>query len=177
MLSESLKRYIRECVNRALNEGWYDETATSERSKGRGFELGINPLRTDIGGHASREEVGQPSTFDDNGKNFRGEEIVLSDNRFTFYKVKNFGSPDISGTKALFGNEKEVRRAIDILNGAAKRNGKFLAYRKITSDSNQKKAQRTDFMSGGFWEFSYGGDWFILTPNPTEKMKPSKMKI
>lgn len=181
MYKNRLREIIDECVRRALNESWFDQTSTPHVSKSDAArELGVNPLRTDVGGHSSHDEVRQPSTFDRNGANFKGEHIILSDNKFTFYKVKNFGTPDISGTLSFFGKgsngEKELRRAIDTLNGAADRNGRYLRYRTITSESNKSMSEKTNYMSGTFWEYSFdGSEWYILMPNPSQKMKISKL--
>ena len=149
-----LKRIIDECVRKALYEGVFDKTATPHLSKTDASRtLGINPLSVDNGGHASRDKVLQPSTIDPNGANFDGEHIFVSDNKFMIYKVKNFGNPDIKDTLQFFGNTKELRRAIDIVNGAAKRG----------------------YMSKTFWEFSFdGNEWYILKPNPVQTLKISK---
>lgn len=176
-----LRNFILECVRETLNEAWYTGTATPYHSKSEASrELGRNPLRTDVGGHSASTEVRQPSTFDRNGENFRGENIVLSDNKFTIYKIKNFGNPDIKETLSLFGQgaaaEIELRRAIDTVNGAADRNGKSLSFRTITSESNKRKSEQTGHMRGTFWEFSFDGhEWFLLKPNPVQTMKPSKL--
>ena len=174
-----LKQMIYECARQAIRESFYDDTATPNVSKADAQrELGINPLRTDVGGHSAHDEVGQPSTVDKNGANFDGEHIVVSDNRFTFYKVKNFRTTDIKDTLSLFGNgasgEKELRRAIDTVNGAADRNGKFLRYRTITSETNKVISERSSYMRNTFWEFSFNGtEWYILKPNPVQNMKQS----
>lgn len=181
MIRERVKRFIDECVREALlEEGIFDKSATPIMSKSDAWrELGTNPLRTDVGGHAANDELRQPSTFDVNGANFKGENLVVSDNKFMMYKVKNFGNPDIEGTLSLFGNganaEKELRRAIDTLNGAARRNGKYLQYRTITSRSNSSVSEKTGHMRKTFWEFSFdGNEWYILKPNPVQSLKVSK---
>ena len=172
MKENYLRQIILESVRQALYESWYTKTATPYVSKAEAQrELGRNPLRTDVGGHAAHDEVKQPSTFDRNGANFDGEHIVVSDNRFTFYKVKNFGTTDIKDTLSLFGNgasaERELRKEIDTVNGAADRNGKSLTYRAIVSEKNPRIK---------FWEFSfdYGQTWYILKPQPVQNMKQSK---
>lgn len=176
----TLERIISECVRQALYEGMFDTTPQPHLSKADAQrELGVNPLRTDVGGHSAGDEVRQPSTFDTNGENFDGEHIVVSDNKFMMYKVKNFGNPDIQDTLSLFGKgaygEKELRRAIDVLNGAARRNGRLLSYRTITSESNSQMSSRTGYMRKTFWEFSFDGrDWFIMKPKPVDSPKPSK---
>lgn len=170
-----LKQIIYESVVKAINEAQFTTTAAPHTSKAEAQrELGRNPLRTDVGGHAAHDEVRQPSTFDKNGANFEGENILLSDNRFIFYKVKNFGTPDIKDTLSLFGSgasaEVELRRAIDTVNGAADRNGKNLTYRTFASE----KKPRTKF-----WEFSFDGGqtWYILKPHPVQNMKESRFKV
>ena len=175
------KNALNESVRNALSEAWYTNTATPYMSKSEANrELGRNPLRTDVGKHSPNEEGRQPSTFDRNGANFKGEHIVLSDNKYNIYKIKNFGKLEISGTLAFFGNgasgEKELRRAIDTLNGAADRNRKPLYYRTITSESNKSVSERTNYMKETFWEFSFNGsEWYILMPNPVQTMKISKL--
>lgn len=173
---DRLKQIINECVRKALKEGVFDKTAAPHISKADASRaLGVNPLRTDVGGHAAHDEVRQPSTIDPNGANFRGENIVVSDNKFSIYKIKNFGSLDINDTLQFFGNTKELRRAIDTVNGAAKRNGKPLYFRTITSESNKKASERTQQMVKTFWEFSFdGNEWYILKPNPVQSLKISK---
>lgn len=172
-----LREVITKAVKEALYEGMYSKTATPELSKSDIHrEIGVNPLITD-----KWDKVRQPSTFDTNGANFKGEHIIVSDNKFTFYKVKNFNNPDIKDTLSLFGGgangEKELRRAIDIINGAAKRNNKFLELRTITSETNKKLSMKTSYMRGTFWEFSYGDEWYILKPNPVQNLKASKFKL
>ena len=176
MKNNIIKQIILESVRQAINESFYRNTTTPHVSKAEAQrELGSNPLRTDVGNHSAHDEVGQPSTTDEWGANFDGEHFVVSDNRFTFYKVKNFGSPNVKDTKSLFGSEKELRKAIDIVNGAAERNKKFVKFRTITSDSFQKLSEKTSYMSNTFWEFSYGGgEWYILKPNPVQTLKISK---
>ena len=94
-----LKRIIDECLRKVLYEGVFDKTATPYLSKTDASRtLGINPLSVDNGGHASRDKILQPSTIDPNGANFDGEHILVSDNKFMIYKVKNFGNPDIKDT-------------------------------------------------------------------------------
>ena len=176
-----LKEIIRKAAKQALNEAWYSDTDSAFLDKSDAQrELGKNPLRTDVGNHSASQEVRQPSTFDRNGVNFKGEHIILSDSMFMIYKVKNFGNPDINGTLSLFGGgangEKELRRCIDILNGAADRNGKSLSYRTITCTSNQKLSEKSGYMAKTFWEFNLGGqEWYILKPNPIQNIKVSKL--
>ena len=99
---------------------------------------------------------------------------------FNIYKIKNFGNIDVADTLSFFGRgasgEKELRRAIDTLNGAADRNGKTLSYRTITSETNKGISERTSYMKNTFWEYSFNGnDWYILIPNPVQTMKLSKL--
>ena len=174
LTSRRIKQIIREAI--------FDVTATPHISKTDAQrELGINPLRTDVGGHAANDEVRQVSTFDYNGANFRGTPVVLSDNRFTFYKVKNFGNPDVRSTKQFFGDtangEKDLRKEIDKINGAATRNGKSVIYRIITNAENLKKNKGHEFVTDSFWEFSFDGNtWYILKPNCVNDMKQSSIK-
>ena len=183
MLSEAvIRRIVRETLNDILSEDRFDTTATpynsrSDRTKG----LGRNPLVADNGGHSNNDVVSQVSTFDYNGENFRadGRHACVSDNKFIIYKIKNYGSDTIDSTKSVFGSTKELRRAIDQLNGGARRNGKHVMYRTITSVSNKAKSERSDYMVGTFWEFSlnYGRDWYLLVPDPLMKMKLSKLVL
>lgn len=180
MTKNALERLIFESVKNAINEAIYDTTIPYMSKVDAQRNLGRNPLRTDVGNHSSNDEVSQPSTFDRNGANFDGEHIVLSDNKFLFYKLKNFGNPDVKDTLSFFGQgatgEKELRRAIDRLNGASDRSSKGLYYRTITSESNKNVSERTSYMRGTFWEYSFNGyDWYILTPNAPQKMKQSKL--
>lgn len=177
-LREVIEKIVKEC----LEENRYFDTATPYNSHNvRRVNLGRNPLHTDIGGHATNDVVSQVSTVDDNGANFVSEEHhVVSDNRFTFYKVKNFGSPDIKSTMDLFGgNEKELRREIDRLNGAATRNDKGLKYRTITSESNANSSNKSRHMLNTFWEFSFNGGqtWYVMMPNAVDNMKQSTFKV
>lgn len=180
-MSNWLRTILYESIRQSINEAWYTNTATPYMSKSEANrELGRNPLRTDVGNRSPREEVLQPSTFDRNGANFKGEHIVLSDNKFNIYKIKNFGKLEIDGTLSFFGRgatgEKELRRAIDILNGAADRNGKILSYRTITSETKKSISERTHYMKDTFWEFSFNNEeWYILKPNPVQNMKLSKL--
>lgn len=172
----NLKGIIDECVRIALKEAMFDKTATPYVSKVQAQrELGTNPLRTDIGGHAAHEEVSQPSTIDWNGENFDGEHIIVSDNKLMIYKIKNFGNTEIKDTLQLFGDTIELRRAIDTVNGAARRGNKRLYWRTITSDSDKGVAKRSDYNVKTFWEFSFNGnEWFILKPSPVQSLKTSK---
>ena len=181
MGKEHLQQIIFECLKNAVNEAWYSNTSTPHMSHSDARrELGRNPLRTDVGKHSANDEVRQPSTFDRNGANFQGIHIVFSENMFNIYKIKNFGNIDVVDTLSFFGRgasgEKELRRAIDTLNGAADRNGKTLSYRTITSETNKSISERTSYMKNTFWEYSFNGnDWYILIPNPVQTMKLSKL--
>lgn len=171
-------------LKEVLTEGYYDDSATPLFSKTRmQRELGRNPLAVDNGGHTPSDVLRQPSTYDSNGANFKGTNIIVSDNKFMFYKLKNFSSDKISGTLQFFGKgsigEKGLRAAIDTINGAAKRNGRNVLYRHITSDSNKEKSKASGFMLNTFWEFSLdgGASWNILKPNPIDKIQKSKVTI
>lgn len=178
------REIIKEALMEVLNEGRFDTTATPHNSHTDvGRNLGHNPLYADNGGHAAGDTVSQVSTFDTNGQNFKsnGNDIVLSDNKFIIYKIKNFGNDKIESTLSLFGRgaggEKELRRAIDTINGAAKRNGRSVSYRTITCISFQNTSKRSGQMSKTFWEYSLdnGSNWYILKPNPVQSMQPSKL--
>ena len=173
-----LRRIIDECVRRALYEGVFDKTATPHISKGDvRRDIGINPLRTDVGGHAANDEVTQPSTQDFEGEKFRQktENIFVSDNKFMIYKVKNFGNPDVKDSLQFFGNTVEFRRAKDTVDGASKRGNKEVYFRTISPESERSKVERSDFMYKTFWEFSFDGqEWYILKPHPVQSLKISK---
>lgn len=167
-----------------LSEGYYDDSATPLFSRTKmNRELGVNPLAVDNGGHTPSDVLRQPSTIDYNGANFKGVNVIVSDNKFMFYKVKNFGTDKISSTLQLFGRgaggEKGLRTAIDTINGAAVRNGKTLRFRTITSETFKSKSKATGHMSNTFWEFSYdgGNTWYILKPHPIQNMQQSKVVI
>ena len=181
-----LKHIINETIKQTLMEsGMFDKTATPVAIKTDAQrELGINPLRTDVGNHGGNEEVRQPSTQDWNGANFKGKLIIIPDKRFTFYKVKQFGNPNIKDTSSLFGGtgkgDVELKRAIDTVNGAATRNNKSVTYRFITSETNNKTykiSQNPGRTIGTFCEFSYDGNqWFIMKPQPVQNLKISSFK-
>ena len=180
---KDLKTLIYEAINEFMNEYRYQDSATPLNSRSDVHRnLGINPLTVDNGGHTPNDVLSQPSTFDRNGETFESkEDIVLSDNKFIIYKIKNFGTDKINSTMDLFGRgangEKSFRKEIDIMNGAAKRNYKSLIYRTITSVSNEAKSKATGHMSGTFWEFSYdgGNTWYIMKPDGTQDMRTSKL--
>lgn len=183
---KNLREKIKEALTQVLKEGRFDNTATPYNSHGDvSRSLGHNPLYADNGGHAANDTVSQVSTYDTNGQNFRsyGNDIILSDNKFIIYKIKNFGNDQIESTLSLFGRgagaEKELRRAIDTINGAANRNGRSVKYRTITSVSFQNTSKRTGQMSKTFWEYSLdnGSSWYILKPNPVQSMQASKLVI
>jgi hypothetical protein len=173
-----LGKLIDECVRRAIYEGVFDKTATPHISKGDvRRDIGINPLRTDVGGHAAHDEVTQPSTITPDEEGFISQEnIVISDNQLIIYKIKNFGNDKINGTMDFFGGSTvELARAINTMNGAARRNGKPLFYRTITSEGNKRASERTRQMVKTFWEFSFDGEeWYIMKPNPVVGLKISK---
>lgn len=167
-----------------LNEGYYDDSATPFFSRTKTHrELGINPLAVDNGNHTPSDVLRQPSTYDSNGANFKGENIIVSDNKFVFYKVKNFGTDKINDTLQLFGKgakaEKGLRAAIDTISGASKRNGRYVLYRHITSESNKQKSKNSGYITNTFWEFSLdgGATWNIMKPNPIDAMQQTKIAI
>ena len=176
-----IEKIVKDCIN----EFRYKDTATPINTRtSRTANLGYNPLSQDYGNHSNQDAVSQVSTIDYNGANFYpSDKLKLSDNKFMFYKVKHFKSDTISSTLDFFGKgskaEKELRKAIDTLNGAAERNNKNLIYRIVTSDSNKELAEKTSFMKGAFWEFSFdnGSTWYILVPNPVQNMIQSKLVI
>ena len=180
---EIVRKLIYEALNEFMNEYRYQDSATPLNSRSDVHRnLGVNPLTVDNGGHTPNDVLSQPSTYDKNGETFESkEDIVLSDNKFIIYKIKNFGTDKINSTMDLFGRgangEKSFRKEIDIMNGAAKRNYKSLIYRTITSVSNEAKSKATGHMSGTFWEFSYdgGNTWYIMKPDGTQDMRTSKL--
>lgn len=173
---------LSEAVIQRVQEGWYDGSSHPNFSqKEMQKNLGKNLLFVDNGGHARADNITQPSTFDRNGANFRGSNKVLNPNQFMIYKIKNFGSPDINSTMDLFGKgssgEKELRRAIDLVNGAATRSGRNVLYRTFTSEEFDSQSEKSGRILYTFWEFSLDGGqtWCILKPEPVTSMKISKM--
>jgi hypothetical protein len=184
LFMEDIRKLVKKILKEMLSEGRYDTTATPYNSHADvRRNLGYNPLYSDNGGHTAHDTVSQVSTFDTNGQNFKtnGNNIVISDNKFIIYKIKNFGNDKIESTLSLFGHgagaEKELRRAIDTINGAATRNRRSVKYRTITSETFQGTSKRTGQMSKTFWEFSLdgGNSWYILKPSPIQSMQLSKL--
>lgn len=179
----NIKTIIKKAINKAINEYRYSDSSTPINSKEYTYSYRcVNPTSVDVGSHSSNDVLSQPSTFDKNGENFvTDDNIVLSDNKFTIYKIKNFGNDNIQSTLDFFGKgkngEKNLRKEIDTLNGASTRNGKSLIYRTITSQSYKNKSENSGKMLYTFWEFSFdnGATWYILKPNGTQNMKPSKL--
>lgn len=180
---DNIKTYVYNIIKKVINEGRYDDTTSPYNSRAeRRYSLNQNPLTIDNGGHSSNDILSQPSTYDKNGSRFTtNNNIILSDNKFTIYKIKNFGTDKINATIDLFGHgasgEKLLRKEIDIMNGAATRNGKGLMYRTITSETFEQRSRKTHFMTNTFWEFSFnnGVTWYILKPNGTQNMQESKL--
>lgn len=167
-----VRRMIDECVRRALCEGGYwSKTATP---------LVTNGTTGGFKGHSPGLDNGselEPSTQDFEGEKLRQktENIFVNDNKFMFYKVKNFGNPDVKDTLQFFGNTVEFRRAKDTVDGASKRGDKGVYFRTISPESEKTKVERSDFMYKTFWEFSFDGEeWYILKPNPVQSLKISK---
>lgn len=175
---------IESTIKEILTEHRYDFSPTPYNSRtNRDVNLGTNPLSVDNGGHSNNDVLSQVSTIDNNGANFKSDNnVTLSPNKFIIYKIKNFGNDTIPSTMSLFGSgvygEKNLRNAIDNLNGAARRNGKNVVYRTITSDMSKDKAAKSGYMIDTFWEFSLdnGQTWNILQPKPVENIKQSKLK-
>lgn len=175
-----IKKIIEECVRKALYEATYDKTAYAHHSKMDDIiNMGRNPLTVDVGGHSVNDRLRQKSTITPDEEGFISRDnIVVSDNQFTIYKIKNFGNDKINATMDFFGGSTvELARAINTMNGAARRNGKPLYYRTITSESNRRVSEKTQQMSKTFWEFSFDGEeWYIMKPNPVVSLKISKFK-
>lgn len=178
---------IESTVKEIFTEDRYKYSITPYNSQGEVQKnIGSNPLTVDNGGHASNDVLSQASTFDFNGEMFQSiddNKNIVNQNKFTFYKVKNFGDNTIPSTMSLFGSgingEKNLRTAIDLLNGGARRNGKHVIYKTITLDKSASKAERSGWMIDTFWEFSLdnGHTWNILKPKPLENIKQSNMNI
>lgn len=176
-----LDRIISETIRGYINEVRYDNDTQPHNSKTDVHNtIGINPLTVDVGGHSSQDVLSQPSTIDFNGEkmNDNTEHIFVSDNKFLFYKVKNFGNPDVKSTMDFFKKMPQFRAAIDTINGAAVRSSMGGVYfRTISPETMKDRVEASDFMINTFWEFSYDGeDWYIVQPNPTQKMKKSGFK-
>ena len=168
MFADIFRNVINECFNNLLNEGdWFKQSTHPEP---RTHDDHHN------GSHSPVDSVVQPSTEDWEGAKFNGEHIIVSPNKFIIYKIKNFANPDLKGSMSFFNNTKDLRKAIDTVNGGAKRNGRSVLWRTITSQEFEKIARRNDFMSYTFWEFSLNGGstWLILKPSPLQTPKESK---
>lgn len=185
-MAKNLRQLIKEAVIEALSEGRFDHTATPHNSHIDVMQgLGVNPLTVDNGGHAANDVVAQVSTVDFNGENFKtnGNDLCVTNNKFMIYKIKNFGNDKIESTLSLFGRgamgEKELRRAIDTVNGAATRNRRPVEWRTVTSSSNKRISDSTGKMSNTFWEFSLdgGSTWNIMKPNPIQNLQPTKVLL
>lgn len=176
-----LDRIISETIQDYINEVRYDNDTQPHNSKTDVHNtIGINPLTVDVGGHSSQDVLSQPSTIDFSGEsmNSNTEHIFVSDNKFLFYKVKNFGNPDVKSTMNFFKKMPDFRAAIDTINGAAVRSSMGGVYfRTISPESLKDRIVASDFMIDTFWEFSYNKeDWYIVQPNPTQKMRKSGFK-
>lgn len=171
-----IENIVRECLMESgrFVHGMYPHNSRSHRERNV-----ANPIISHgNGSHSNQDVVSQVSTFDDNGSNFRSgkEHYCISDRDFIKYKMQNFGNARLKSTMDFFGgNEVELRREIDRLNGAAKRNDRGLMWRTITCESKSALSNRTDHMLYTFWEFSFnGGDnWYIMKPNAVDNMKES----
>ena len=165
---------IESTIREILNEDRYKDSITPDNSRAvTNRNLGYNPLTVDS----------QPSTYDYNGETFQATDDnrrIVNQNKFTIYKIKNFGNDTIPSTMSLFGSgaygTNNLRTAIDLLNGGAKRNGKYVMYRTITLDKSVDKAKKSGWMIDTFWEFSLdnGRTWNILKPKPLENLKQAK---
>ena len=182
MTFSELERLISESIkNILINEGWYDNSTHPYHSKlDTQRDLGRNPLTVDNGSHASADKITQPSTIDFNGERLGStiKSFGLSKNGLIIYKLKNFGRETINSTLELFGKsamgEKSFRNTIDVINGAARRNGKRVVFRTIYS--SEKPPRRKDGFVGTFWEFSFDGqNWYIMKPNAVQSMKLSSL--
>ena len=136
------------------------------------------------GSHSNQDVVSQVSTVDHNGAKFvSGCHYVVSDDKIRQYKQVNFGNENLKSTMDFFGEgakgEIELRREIDRLNGAAKRNRRPLKWRTIIPKEKAAISRRSGHMLYTFWEFSLNGgnSWYILIPNAVEKMKPSNFSM
>lgn len=173
---ENIRRIVMEAVRRAIRESVYDVGDFPIHSNG---DIGRNPLTVDNGGHASQDKITQASTVDAWGASFQPKEIKhLMPNQWIIYKVKNFGNPDITGTRSIFANGKEIRRAIDLVNGSAGRNGRGVTWRVVVDGDKSREALMSGYMSNAFWEFSLDGgyEWYILKPDPVQRLKQSSLK-
>ena len=173
---ENIRRIVMEAVRRAIREAVYDVGDFPIHSNG---DIGRNPLAVDNGGHASQDKITQASTVDAWGASFQPKEIKhLMPNQWIIYKVKNFGNPDITGTRSIFANGKEIRRAIDLVNGSAGRNGRGVTWRVVVDGDKSREALMSGYMSNAFWEFSLDGgyEWYILKPDPVQRLKKSSIK-
>lgn len=185
MKTEDLIKYITESCMRIIKEGWYDSSTEPIFSKSdTQRNLGSNPLYTDNGNHSNADNIRQPSTFDVNGASFTGKHYLISNTKMTIYKIQNFGRENIDSSLDFFDGrskaekEKNLRKAIDTINGSATRSNKSVCFRSLTAEDNKQKALSSDYNLYTFWEFSYDGqNWNILKPNPAVEMKRSKLVL
>ena len=149
---------IESTIREILNEDRYKDSITPDNSRAvTNRNLGYNPLAVDNGGHASNDVVSQPSTYDYNGETFQATDDnrrIVNQNKFTIYKIKNFGNDTIPSTMSLFGS------------------GVYGTNNLRTAD----KAKKSGWMIDTFWEFSLdnGRTWNILKPKPLENLKQAK---
>lgn len=178
MINNYLKYIITECVRQALYEsndtdvGHHTETATPE-----GFYRDNFLKNVGHGNHSGKLDAApEPSTITPDEENFRPDEhFFVSEQKFEFYKIKHFGRKDINDTLQFFGGDtRELSKAINTVNGAARRNGKFIRYRTITPEKFKNIAIRKDYMYRTFWEFTFDNQqWYILKPSPVQNLKQS----
>lgn len=175
---ERLKQIIYECVVKVISERYSDSATPINSKTWVRNNLGKDTTAVDTGNHPTNDILSQVSSVDWNGERFgESETVVLSPNKFTIYKIKNFGNDKIGSSIDLFGRgasgEKNFRREIDVLNGAARRNGRGLIYRKITTDAKSRRGS----LANSFWEFSFdgGSTWYIMKPNGTQNMQQTKL--
>lgn len=168
LLENIIRRMVNESIDQIINEGPYDKSTNP--IFGRSMTTG-NPLYPSNGGHSAQDHLVQASTIDFNGANFKGETVVLNPGKLKFYKAKNFGNPDILGTKAVFGNSKLMRNAIDTVYGGAQRGDRDVKWRAICGEDSKSSDSK-------FYEFSLddGANWYILVPKPLQTMKPTSLK-
>ncbi|KAA6384929.1 MAG: hypothetical protein EZS28_019544 [Streblomastix strix] len=170
------RELIRNVMERLMNEDAntpYSDSTSPVWSKPMGNP--VNPSNVEVGNNGTSNRLLQPSTDDQFGTNFNTDvHLFLKPNQMAIYKYKNFGNTNITSSMDLFGkNTVEFRKALDQLEGGAKRNNTFVRYRTITDEAFKDKAIRSEYMLYSFWSYRFAGkgEYYILKPDPIIKMK------
>jgi hypothetical protein len=176
---ELVKNVLKRILDESPNQLYGNSTvAIHDRNREGNSD---NPTDVGRGDRTSDEVLRQPSTYDKNGSEFNtGIHIFLKPNQMQIYKYKAFNSTTINSTLDIFGTNpsiatKELRRAIDQLNGGAKRNNTTVHYRTLSDETFRDKVEKSNYQLYTFWEYRFNGrgEYFLLRPNPIISQKPS----